>query len=118
MNLFDIENVKIELSELEKKTLDSDFWNDTSNSKTVLSKIKILKEKKEAYSKVEIELKNQIELTELLETEPDETMIKDLLRDTEYLQKEIEKLEINTLLSGKYDRNNAILTIHPGARWY
>ena len=31
------------------------------------------------------------------------------------LQKEIEKLEINTLLSGRYDKNNAILTIHPGA---
>ena len=47
--------------------------------------------------------------------EPDEEIIRDLLKNTNILQKELEKLELSTLLSGKYDSNNAILTIHPGA---
>ena len=42
-------------------------------------------------------------------------MVKDLLKDTASLEKEIESLEVKTLLSGRYDKNNAILTIHPGA---
>ena len=41
--------------------------------------------------------------------------IKEVLEETGSLENNIEKLEISTLLSGKYDSNNAILTIHPGA---
>ena len=35
--------------------------------------------------------------------------------DKKFAKEEIENLEIETLLSGKYDINNAIVTIHPGA---
>lgn len=54
-------------------------------------------------------------MSELLQVEEDEELAKDLLKSTDTLEKDIEKLEITTLLSGKYDNNNAILTIHPGA---
>ena len=47
--------------------------------------------------------------------EPDEEIAKDIIKSTKTLEQEIEKLEIATLLSGKYDVNNAIVTIHPGA---
>ena len=39
----------------------------------------------------------------------------ELMRKNEELKKEIEELEIETLLSGRYDKNNAIITLHPGA---
>ncbi len=54
-------------------------------------------------------------MSELLNTEPDEELTKEVIKTTNKLKKEIEKLEITTLLSSKYDINNAILTIHPGA---
>ena len=54
-------------------------------------------------------------MSELLQAEEDEELAKELLKSTYTLEKDIEKLEITTLLSGKYDNNNAILTIHPGA---
>lgn len=54
-------------------------------------------------------------MSELLQVEEDEELAKELLKSTYTLEKDIEKLEITTLLSGKYDNNNAILTIHPGA---
>ena len=44
-----------------------------------------------------------------------DTECKEIIKDTNKLQNEIDKLQINTLLSDKYDKNNAILTIHPGA---
>ena len=63
------------------------------------------------------------ELNELVKSEIQEgtnqeeldSEAKEILDTTEKLEKEIEKLEITTLLSGKYDNNNAILTLHPGA---
>jgi len=47
--------------------------------------------------------------------ENDEEVAKDILKSTSNLENEVEKLQLETLLSGKYDKNNAILTIHPGA---
>ena len=50
-----------------------------------------------------------------MQLEPDSEMIKDTIKTTNNIEKEIERLEITILLSGKYDNNNAIITIHPGA---
>lgn len=115
MNLFDIAKKEIELKELEKKTLEEDFWSDSANSTKVLSQIKKLKGKCTEYKNIENELNNLEELTELVNLEPDEDVAKDIIKNTKKMQKQLEKLEISTLLSGKYDSNNAIVTIHPGA---
>ena len=115
MNLFEIDKKEIELKELEKKTLEEDFWSDSSNSTKVLSQIKKLKGKCTEYKNIENELNNLEELTELVNLEPDEDVAKDIIKNTKKMQKQLEKLEISTLLSGKYDSNNAIVTIHPGA---
>ena len=112
---FDITNLERELKELEAKTMEQDFWNDNKNSSIVLKRINNLKEKVENYEKVFSEFKNLYELNELLKSEYDEEMAKELIKNTEIIEKDISKLEINTLLSGKYDSNNAIITIHPGA---
>lgn len=112
---FDVENKEKELKELESKTTENDFWNDTDNSSKVLKQINSLKSKVEGYKKLNNELNNLLEMSELLQSEEDEELAKELLKSTYTLEKDIEKLEITTLLSGKYDNNNAILTIHPGA---
>ena len=95
--------------------MQNDFWNDAENSSKVLKQINSLKEKVDGYKKVETETNNLIEMSELLALEPDEEMAKELLKGTKMLETRIEKLEIKTLLSGKYDKNNVIITIHPGA---
>lgn len=112
---FDVARKEEELKTLEKQTMNNDFWNDTENSSKVLKQINGLKTKLEVFKKVQNELNNIIEMSELLKLEPDEEMAKEVLKSTSIIEKEIEKLEITTLLSGKYDINNAILTIHPGA---
>ncbi len=115
MNLFDIAGLEKQLQELEKKTMEENFWNDSKNSSKVLAEIKSIKSKTNEYKRLASEIINLQELTELVEVEPDEEIAKDILKNTNKLQKEIEKFEITTFLSGKYDSNNAIVTIHPGA---
>ena len=112
---FDVENKEKELKELESKTIENDFWNDTDNSSKVLKQINSLKSKIEEFKKINNELNNLLEMSELMQSEEDEELARELLKSTYTLEKDIEKLEITTLLSGKYDNNNAILTIHPGA---
>ena len=95
--------------------MEENFWNDSKNSSKILTQIKGIKNKTTEYKRLENEIINLQELTELVQLEPDEEITKDILKNTNKLQKEVEKFEITTFLSGKYDSNNTIVTIHPGA---
>lgn len=112
---FDIANLQKELKELENITNSPDFWQSPEKSTPVLTKIKGIQNKLGKYNKIESELSNIESLNDLLILEYDEELSEELISNTKSLEKEIDKLEIQTLLSGKYDRNNAILTLHPGA---
>lgn len=115
MSLFDIAKLKNDLAELEQQTVQENFWNDSKNSAKVLTQIKRLKSKCTDYENIVNEITNLQELTELVELEPDEEISKDILKNTKKIEKQLEKFKLATLLSGKYDNNNAIGTIHPGA---
>ena len=91
MNLFDINNLKKKLQELENKTSKPDFWNDTENSGKVLSDMKKIKNKCETYEKIQSELNNLLEMNELLKLEYEEEMAKEVIKGTRQIEKEIEK---------------------------
>ncbi len=112
---FDLPKIEKRINELEVQMQDSNFWNDAKNSSAVLTESKRLKNKLENYNKLKENLENIQDLNELLLVESDEEMAKEVLKDTLKLEREIETLEIDTLLSGKYDKNNAIFTLHSGA---
>ena len=112
---FDVEKLKLELDELEKQTTEEGFWSDQEKSNKILSEIKQRKSKYTKFKELESEINNTLELTELVELEPDETVETEIIQETKKIQKGLEKFELQTLLSGKYDSNNAILTLHPGA---
>ena len=116
MNLFDISKLEEELSKLEEKTANPDFWT-TNNEETkkVLSEIKKIKSKVIKYRELEKEINDSLELSELVKESFEEEILKDIIKSTKKEQRELERLELETLLSGKYDANNAIVTIHPGA---
>lgn len=112
---FDISALQLELKELEAKTNMPDFWQTPEKTTPILTKMKGIQNKLDKYNKIEAELLNIENLNDLLIIEYDEELSEELISNTKNLEKEIDKLEIQTLLSGKYDRNNAILTLHPGA---
>lgn len=114
-NTLQIANLEEEFNKLEQQTLKANFWEDSQKSSAVFSQMNVVQKKINQYQNLKNELENLLELNELLLLEKDVSLEKDLLSNTQKLQKEFDNLEIQTLLSNKYDRNNAILTIHPGA---
>lgn len=115
MFLFDIPRLENEFAELEKETSNPDFWNNGENTQKVLAKIKKIKSKYTKYKELEKEINNLIELAEMVKLEYDEELAIDVTKNYKKQEKNLEKLELETLFSGKYDSNNAIVTIHPGA---
>lgn len=116
MSLFDIASLETQLANLENETAKEGFWQkDSSETAKVLTNIKQVKNKIDKYKKVQNEIINLEELTELANLENDEDVARDILKSTLIIENDIEKLQLETLLSGRYDKNNAILTLHPGA---
>ena len=110
-----IDSLKSELKVLEEKSLEENFWNDLENSSKIFTKIKTLQKKIKLYEDLKLELDNLIEMNELLQGEFEENLASELIENTSKIEKKFENLEIQTLFSGKYDANNAIITMHPGA---
>ncbi len=110
-----IEVLEQKLKELEEKTLADGFWNDTKKSNVILQEIKDVKSKYTGLKSIQQNLTNLLEMNDFLILEEDEELEKELVKNTNSLEKELERLEIKMLLSGKFDKNNAIITLHPGA---
>ncbi len=112
---FDISQLESELKNLEEQTTNANFWQDSNNSSKILKRITNLKSKVTKYKSIKKDLESLIELQALLQEESDSDLEEELENGVRSLKQEIEKLEISTLLSEKYDNNNAIITLHPGA---
>ena len=114
-NALRIDELKNEVAELEKKTFEPEFWTDQENSTKTLQKIKQIKDKIEKYEALESKLEDTIMMTEMAIEENDESLTEEILHDKEEIQKEEERQRIEVLLCGEYDKNNAIVSFHPGA---
>ena len=115
MFLFDLVGIESKIKELHEQTLQDGFWSDIDESSKVLTEIKRLEKKKNSYMKVKEELENAIEINDMLIEEYDEELATELGRTTNNLEKNIENMELERMFTGKYDKNNAIITFHPGA---
>lgn len=85
------------------------------NSQKVLQKLKQLKAKTERYHTLYSAWEDATALCELAIEENDDSVLEELTAEVKALSENIEALRLETLLSGKYDANNAILSLHPGA---
>jgi len=114
-NALRIDELRAQAEELEKKTLDPDFWNDQATSGKTLQQAKQIKDKIAAYDNLCARLEDTLTLAELAIEENDESMTDEVLAEQKAIEEEEERLRIEILLSGEYDRNNAIVSFHPGA---
>ena len=106
---FDIDNKKEIVKDLEKETLKPDFWND-SNSSEILKKLGDYNRNIKNISEIKDELNSYKELINL-----DSSYLNDIKESIISLKEKIDKLELETKLSQKFDKNNAILELHSGA---
>ncbi len=112
---FRIDDLKVKTAELEETTQSADFWNDTQNSTKVLQIIKQNKDRIEGYEKLAARLEDNIALAEMAIEENEEGYVEEVEAEMEAVEKEMERQRITLLLSGEYDKNNAIISFHPGA---
>ena len=85
------------------------------NSQKVLQKTKQLKDKVEAFNNLVSKWEDTLVLIDLANEENDESMLPDVVSATEEIEADIDKMTLETLLSGHYDKSNAIMTFHAGA---
>ena len=109
-----LDDLKAETAQLEKKTLEPDFWG-SDDSGTILKRVKYLKDRVAAYEALASKLEDTLVLTEMAIEEEDESVTDEVLEAVAEIEAEEQKQRIEILLSGEYDANNAIVTFHPGA---
>ena len=115
VSLFDITGKEKRLQELSDISNSPNFWNDQENSNKVLQELKLLKDKVTSFGDISKEVEDLEVMIELANEENDEELSKEAITNYKKITKMVEKLETENLLSGPHDKNNAIVTIHPGA---
>ena len=111
----DIDGAKENIAKLEKETLEPDFYNDIKNSQKVLQKIKEFTNKIDRFKSLQTDWEDMTTLVELAIAEDDESLLEEIQTGFNSLSENIENMKLETLLSGPYDKSNAIITLHAGA---
>lgn len=92
-----------------------DFWEDRERVEEVTRRLSSLKEKVQLLEELTNKTQSLYELWELAVVEGEQSLEPELKKELENLEYRVEKITLETLLAGPYDRNNAILSLHPGA---
>ncbi len=111
----DIDGAQESMAKLEKETLEPDFYNDIKNSQKVLQKIKEFSNKIDRFKSLQSDWEDMSTLVELAIAEDDESLLEEIQTGFNSLSENIENMKLETLLSGPYDKSNAIITLHAGA---
>ena len=114
MSPFDLAGLRKQLEELSVQTEDPEFWNNPDTAQNILKKKKSLETRLEKYESLEKGFDDMEELMELAEEMEDEEEADSIVEAFGNLQQQLETLKLDTLLSGKYDHNNAIISVHAG----
>lgn len=113
--LFDLDGLNEAISENEARMAEPSFWEDQQAAQQVINENNILKEKYDIFHDLASGVEDLTLLLEMLEEDQDESLQAELAENFEAVAKKLAAYELSILLSGEYDKNNAILEIHPGA---
>lgn len=92
-----------------------DFWDDNDKATKVSKQVDKIKGKLSLISELEEALDELEVYQELIEEESNDSLTKQLGNKIKEVNKKLDSLDLKTKLNGKHDKNNAILSIHPGA---
>lgn len=113
--IFDVDERKEKIDDLEKITADPAFWNDQQQANKILKELNEHKSWTEAYEKLAAGAKTCREELDVASELEDESFNDELSGLIAALEGDISSLEFKNMLSGKDDPGNAIITIHAGA---
>ncbi|WP_271725369.1 peptide chain release factor 2 [Bacillus paralicheniformis] len=111
----DLETKEARISELDEQMADPEFWGDQQKAQTIINEANALKDYVNTYNKLS-ESHEELQMThDLLKEDPDQDLQNELVSELKSLTKQFNEFELQLLLSEPYDKNNAILELHPGA---
>ena len=117
--IFDVANAAKQLTELEAKTSDPNFWNDQEKAQALLQQRKQVEDRVNASKALDAKIGDIETYINLAQEESNDaqrdSLLDDLAKELDSADKFISELETKTLLAGEEDRLNAIVTIKPGA---
>lgn len=109
---FELDSKKIKIQKLEEEMNNPHFWDDSNQANKIIYEVNNLKKELENVSNLRNKIESNIELINLIEDEEVNSLLNS---DIEIIDNDLNELETDTLLNGKYDKYNAVLEIHPGA---
>ena len=113
--IFDLAEKRKELTELEETTIAPDFWSNTQRVQKVNQRIATLRDEVAAYEDLALKIEDIQTLLELATEENDESLQKEIADGVDTVTQHLEQMELRLMLTGEFDANNAILSIHSGA---
>ena len=111
----DLDNKEKRVEELERTMAEPSFWENPENAAKLQKELGSLKNGMEAFSKLENLYEETLMLIDMANEDDDESVLPDVRSDIDQFQESFEEMRIRTLLSGPYDANDAIVTLHSGA---
>ncbi len=103
------------LAELTALCADEKLWDNPENAQKLLSERNNLESKLQQYDNFVATLKDYVEMIEFAESTEDEAMLNELLENMTALQQQVKYAELESLLSGEADANDAYLEVHAGS---
>ncbi|MBQ6628685.1 MAG: peptide chain release factor 2 [Methanobrevibacter sp.] len=111
----DVDAINEELTKIDSIISEPDFWNDTNKSKEVFARQSELKSRLAKKESLERKADDCEAMISIIEETDDESLVEELVILLEDYESTVTTIRMDLLLSGEYDKNNAILTIHAGA---
>lgn len=111
VNVFDPQNLEVELKDLETKLQSPEVWSDQKTASDLGTKVREIKDKINLISS----WKNTLEDIEVALELEDEELLSETKESLKKLENELDKFDIQQMLSGEYDEANAILSVNAGA---
>lgn len=113
--LFDVAGLRQQLQEKTELSQKPEIFLDLAKSQQIQKEISSLENKVSTFGKAEKTVNDAEEIIELAEAENDESVLGEIDAELAAVEKTVEEMRLAALLRGKYDKLNAILTLHAGA---
>lgn len=110
-----LEKLHEEVDMLEHKAAEPGFWDEMESAQKILQRTAVLKQKDEAYIKLQEKAEELLVLIEVGDEEEDLSLIDEIRTELDDIHQKVESMRLSTLLTGEYDSKNAIVTFHAGS---
>ena len=110
-----LEKLREEVEMLEHKSAEPGFWDNMEQAQKITQRMAALKDKDESYQRLQSRAGDCMALIEMGDEAEDLSLVDEAKAEIESIKNEIASMKLATLLTGEYDKNNAILTFHAGS---